>query len=381
MIASPEPCRAAAVFTQNAFPAAPVLYDQRLLAFNPEAIYAVLINAGCANACTGVEGEANARLSAEAVAAALGAHEHSVFVMSTGVIGVQLPIAKLLAGVPQAVDQLAPDGWEAAAAAIMTTDTRPKLATGRCRVGEREITCTGIAKGAGMIHPNMATLLGVVVTDAAISQPLLQQALVDAVAHSFNRISVDGDTSTNDTVLVLANGLADNEEIVDPATAAFAQFQALLTTVCTELAQAVVRDGEGATRFVTIQVNGAERDEDAHGAANTVATSPLVKTAFFGGDANWGRILAAVGRSGARVEPAQAALYIDGGPDAQTRLGELQLVAGGTPLAYGEEKASAIFAQPEIDVRVELGLGSGTATVWTTDLSHDYVSINGDYRS
>ncbi|MFN3979657.1 MAG: bifunctional glutamate N-acetyltransferase/amino-acid acetyltransferase ArgJ [Caldilinea sp.] len=381
LVASRVPCRAAGVFTRNLFPAAPVLYDRQLLAFNPEAIHAVLVNAGCANACTGPEGNANARITAEQTALHLGAHEHSVFVMSTGVIGVQLPMEKLLAGIPKVVEALAPDGWPAAAAAIMTTDTRPKLATRQVALGDATATITGIAKGAGMIHPNMATMLVVIATDAFIAQPLLQQALTTAVNVSFNRISIDGDTSTNDTVLLLANSLADNEEIVDAGSSAYTAFSAALTDLCTELAQAIVRDGEGATRFVTVRVRGAATDAEAHQAANTIATSPLVKTAFFGGDANWGRILAAVGRAGVQVDPARCDLFIDGGADATTRAGELQLVAGGVPLAYSEAAATAIFAQPEIDVRVELGLGDGAATVWTSDLSYDYVRINGDYRT
>ena len=381
LVASITPCRAAGVFTRNLFPAAPVLYDRQLLAFYPEAIYAVLINAGCANACTGVEGEVNARIAAEAVAQHLGAHDNAVFVMSTGVIGPQLPMDKLLAGIPAVVSRLAPDGWGAAAHAIMTTDTRPKLVSRTVAIGDRTVTATGIAKGAGMIHPDMATMLSVIATDAFIAQPLLQQALHAAADRSFNRISVDGDMSTNDTVLLLANGLADNEEIVDAGSAHYQAFVAMLTDLCTELAQAIVRDGEGVTRFVTIHVNGAESDAAAHQAANTIATSPLVKTAFFGGDANWGRILAAVGRAGIAVNPASVSLFVDGGPTGDARLGELQLVAAGAPLDYSEATATAIFAQPEIDVRVELGLGDGSATVWTTDLSHDYVSINGDYRS
>ncbi len=381
LIASATPCRAAAVFTRNAFPAAPVIYDRRLLHFNATDIYAVIINAGCANACTGVEGEANARMTAEQTALALGAHDHSVFVMSTGVIGVQLPMDKVLAGIPRLVDALTPHGWQAAARAIMTTDTRPKLFTCTAELTDGQARLTGISKGAGMIHPDMATMLSVIATDAAISQPLLQQALSVAVARSFNRISVDGDTSTNDTVIVLANGMAGNNEIVSADAPDYACFVAALTGLCTDLAQAIVRDGEGATRFVAIHVEGAASDEAAHAAANTVATSPLVKTAFFGGDANWGRILAAVGRSGAPVAPERAALFINGGPDSQQRLGELQLVEAGQPLPYSEAAATTIFAQPEIDVRVTLGLGDGSAVVWTCDLSHDYVSINGDYRS
>ncbi len=381
LVASRVPCCAAAVFTRNLFPAAPVIFDRQLLAFNSESIHAVLINAGCANACTGPEGTANARLASEEVALHLGAHEHSVLVMSTGVIGVQLPMEKLLSGIPSVVEKLAPDGWEAAAAAIMTTDTRPKLATRTAVLDGITVTLTGMAKGAGMIHPNMATMLSVVATDAAIAQPVLQQALTAANAVSFNRISIDGDTSTNDTVIVLANGLAGNDELAGTDSNAYAAFVAALTDLCTELAQAVVRDGEGVTRFVTVRVQGAASDAEAHHAANTIATSPLVKTAFFGGDANWGRILAAVGRAGIAVQPEQCALFIDGGPMAASRSGEVQLVAGGVPLAYSEETAGAIFAQPEIDVRVDLGLGAGAATVWTSDLSYEYVRINGDYRT
>ncbi|MCC6454027.1 MAG: bifunctional glutamate N-acetyltransferase/amino-acid acetyltransferase ArgJ [Caldilineaceae bacterium] len=380
LIVSRIPCRAAAAFTKNAFPAAPVQYDRRLLSLNPTAIHGVVINSGCANACTGVPGDANARLMAEAVERALGANDNSVFVMSTGVIGVQLPMDKLTQGIPQAVDQLRPDGWADAAQAIMTTDTRPKLVTRSAEIDGQTVRLTGIAKGAGMIHPDMATMLSCIATDAAISQPLLQQALSAAVERSYNCISIDGDTSTNDTVLLLANGLAGNPEITSTGPA-YDAFLAVLTEIATELAQAIVRDGEGVTKFVTIHVHGAKSAEEAHRAANTIATSPLVKTAFFGNDANWGRILAAVGRAGITVEPARCALFITGGASAADRGPELQLVAGGTPLPYAESEAAARFAQPELDVRVDLGLGDGEATVWTCDLSHDYVSINGDYRS
>jgi len=390
LVASLVPCNAAGVFTRNAFPAAPVLYDRRLLDFNPTGVRGVLINAGCANACTGTQGDANTRRSAEAVELALGAGDYSVLVMSTGVIGQQLPMEKLLSGIGPAVEALQPAGWPTAARAIMTTDTRPKLATVEVTLpaGGQHVSAriTGIAKGAGMIHPDMATMLSVIVTDAAVSQPVLQQALTAAVDRSFNRISIDGDTSTNDTVLLLANGLADNDEIAATGDPGYALFVSALTELCTALAQAVVRDGEGATRFVAVNVNGAVDDGEAHRIANTIATSPLVKTAFFGGDANWGRILAAVGRSGATVDPLRASLTIDGGPVAgdggqPQRLGMLQLVAAGQPLNYSEAAATAIFAQPEIDVYVELGLGSGAATVWTSDLSYDYVRINGDYRT
>ncbi len=381
LIASRTPCRAAATFTTNKFPAAPVTYDQQVLNLNPEGIHAVIINSGCANACTGVEGAANTKRTAEAVASALGASENSVLVMSTGVIGVQLPMEKLLAGAPKVAEALRPDGWEDAARAIMTTDTRPKLFTHTATIGGKNVRFTGISKGAGMIHPNMATMLSTIATDAHIAQPLLQQALSAAVGKSFNCISIDGDTSTNDTVILLANGFADNAEITSAGSPDYSAFVDALTTICIDLAQAVVRDGEGVTKFVTIQVNGAVSDAEAHAGANTVATSPLVKTAFFGSDANWGRILAAIGRAGIAVEPANCSLFVTGGATRGERLPELQLVAAGTPLRYQEADAAARFAQAELDVRVELGLGNGSATVWTCDLSHEYVSINGDYRS
>ena len=381
LIASRVPCRAAATFTQSTFPAAPVVYDRRLLSFNPDAAAGVVVNSGYANACTGVEGDANTRLTAEAVERNLGAPDNSVFVMSTGVIGVQLPMDRLLAAIPTAVAALRPDGWPDAAQAIMTTDTRPKLVSRTSGRTGSEIRFTGIAKGAGMIHPDMATMLSVIVTDANISQPLLQHALHTAVYQSFNRISIDGDTSTNDTVLLLANGLASAEMIVDDSSPNYLDFVANLTAICTDLAQAIVRDGEGATKFVTIRVEGAASDAEAHQAANTIATSPLVKTAFYGNDANWGRILMAVGRSGIQVDPGRCSLYVSGGPEGGPHLDELQLVQTGTPLPYAEADASARFSEPEIGVRVDLGLGTGSATVWTTDLSHEYVSINGDYRT
>jgi glutamate N-acetyltransferase / amino-acid N-acetyltransferase len=381
LIVSRTPCRAAATFTQSAFAAAPVLYDQQVLAANPAGIHGVIINSGCANACTGTPGDANARRTAEAVEEALGAGDHSIFVMSTGVIGVQLPLEKLLDGIPQAAAQVRPDGWPDAAQAIMTTDTRPKLFTRTAVIDGVTIHLTGISKGAGMIHPNMATMLSTIATDVAISHSLLQQALSTAVNKSYNRISIDGDTSTNDTVLLLANGAAGNPEITDANSLAFTTFQEALTAISIDLAQAIVRDGEGATKFVTIQVNGARSDADAHAAANTIATSPLVKTAFFGGDANWGRFVAAAGRSGAYIEQARCSIFIAGGATPAERTPELQLIAGGTPLDYSEARATEIFSLPEIDVRMELGLGNGSATVWTTDLSYEYVKINGDYRT
>ena len=379
LIASPTPCKAAAVFTQNAFPAAPVLYDKDLLRMNPEGTHGVVINSGNANACTSAEGNANARRMAEAAEKSLGSTDNTAFVMSTGVIGVQLPIGVIEAGIPEVAAKLRPDGWEDAAAAIMTTDVFPKWASGQADIGGKTVTVTGIGKGAGMIHPNMATMLATLATDAAIAQPLLQEALASAVSHSFNRISVDGDTSTNDTVLVMANGAAGNDEITEKG-ADYDAFVDALTAASMELAKLIVRNGEGVTKFVTVQVEGAVSDGEAHTVANSIAKSPLVKTAFFGHDANWGRILCAVGYSGAQVDPTKAHLFIAAGqPDAGNA--ELQLVDAGTPTNYAEEDASSIFAESEISVRVSLGLGEGAATVWTCDLSYDYVSINAEYRT
>ena len=395
LIVSDRPCAAAAVFTQNRFPAAPVLYDRRLVAENSAGLRGVVINAGCANACTGDEGLADAAQMAAEAELAAGLPPHTCAVMSTGVIGVRLPLDKIRAGVRLAATQLTASGWETAACAIMTTDTRPKVAF-------REvdgIRLFGMCKGAGMIHPNMATMLAAIVTDAAIAPAALDKVLRGAVEVSFNSISVDGDTSTNDTVLVLANGAAGAREVQSPE--ALSAFTAAFTSLCTDLAQQIVRDGEGATKFITIHVTGAASHADARRAAKAIANSPLVKTAFYGGDANWGRILCAVGYSGAAVEPDRADLWIaarhgghgshgvagyDAGGEEAARHGGhggplLQLVAGGRPLAYSEAEASAIFAGSEITVIVGLGLGDGEATVWTCDLSHAYVDINGHYRT
>ena len=379
LIASPTACRSAAVFTQNAFPAAPVLYDRDLLNMNPNGTHGVVINSGNANACTSAEGNANARRMAEAAEKSLGSTDNTAYVMSTGVIGVQLPIGVIEAGIPEVAAKLRPDGWEEAAEAIMTTDVFPKWASAQAEIGGKTVTVTGIGKGAGMIHPNMATMLGTLATDVSITQPLLQKALRTAVGRSFNRISIDGDTSTNDTVLVMANGAAGNAEIVGEGQD-YEAFVDALTEASMEIAKLIVRNGEGVTKFVTIQVEGAVSDEEAHTVANSIAKSPLVKTAFFGHDANWGRILCAVGYSGATVDPTRAYLYIAAG-QPQAGHTELQLVDAGTPTDYAEADASAIFAESEISVRVALGLGEGAATVWTCDLSYDYVSINAEYRT
>jgi glutamate N-acetyltransferase/amino-acid N-acetyltransferase len=370
LVVSDAPCSAAGVFTQNRFPAAPVLYDQAALQANAAAMRAVVINAGNANACTGEQGLADAARMAALVEASLDLPSGSALVMSTGVIGLPLPMNKIEAGVNEAAllarseTGQSGEGRNLAAQAIMTTDTRPKLAARR--VGAASLL--GIAKGAAMIHPNMATMLAVVVSDAAVEPAALHAMLRRAADRSFNAISVDGDTSTNDTVLVLANGMAGPVDL--------AEFETALAGVCTDLAQQIVRDAEGASKFITVRVSGAASEAGARQAAQTIATSVLVKTAVYGGDPNWGRVLAAAGRSGVDLDPACAALWFsgDGGP-------EYQVVAAGAPLPYDEAEAARIFACRDLLIHLDLGAGAAEATVWTSDLTHDYVSLNAHYRT
>jgi glutamate N-acetyltransferase/amino-acid N-acetyltransferase len=373
LISADQPCAAAAVFTTNQLQAAPVQFDRAVLQRNPAGIQAVVINSGCANAVTGEQGQHNAQATAQAVIEALDLPCDTVLVMSTGVIGEHLPMKKLLPAVFTAAQQLTTDAeaGHAVAHAIMTTDTRPKEVTLRTTLDGVPITIGGTCKGAGMIHPNMATLLALVCTDAAIDPPSLDTALRYAVDRSFNCMSIDGDTSTNDTLLALANGLASNPPITATDTPSFKMFQDALTVVCTELAKLVASDGEGATKFVTIDVIGARTFVEARQIGRTIATSSLVKTAIYGTDANWGRVLAAVGRSGIPVDPSKLALTF----------GNVQLVANGTPLAYNEADAHATLTGADVHITVDLGLGEESATVWTCDFSHDYVSINADYRT
>jgi len=373
LIVSDRPCAAAGVFTTNLMKAAPVLLDQELLAADPSHMRAVIVNTRCANACTGDQGLVNARHMGTLTARALGVEPSQVLVMSTGVIGTHLPMDRIEHGVSLAVEALGGD-WEMAARGIMTTDTRPKLATAQAMLSQGTVTLTGIAKGAGMIAPNMATMLSLIVTDAALNSEQAASMLSAAAATTFNRIVIDGDMSTNDTLLLLANG-ASGVEVTSSDEAAFA---IALHRVCLELAQAIVRDGEGATRFVTLEVCGAANDADAHQIANTIATSPLVKTALYGADANWGRIVAAAGRAGVAFHTHAARLWIAPG---QVFDDGLLLFEHGMPTAYSEDRATEIVRAPEIYVRLEVGSGGGTATVYTCDLSHDYVSINGSYRS
>lgn len=372
LIVSQKPCVAAATFTRNLVKAAPVLYDQGLLARNRTAIWAVVVNSGNANAVTGPQGlrdaERMAQITAQALALPPGA---GVCVMSTGVIGVPLPMEKVEEGIHRAVHHLSHDGGANAARAIMTTDTRPKQAGLTADVTGTEVAVAGIAKGAGMIHPDMATMLAIVVTDAAITPEALDAALHYAVERSFNCISVDGDTSTNDTCLVLANGLAGNPVIEQTAGEAFVAFRDALTAVCQDLARQIAFDGEGATKRVTIDVHNAGSFEAARQVGRTIATSPLVKTALFGRDANWGRVLAAAGRAGVPFDPDKTSLWF----------GELQVLRDGQPIPFDEDEALRILSEPDVFITLDLGGEPGHATVWTCDFSYEYVTINAEYRT
>jgi glutamate N-acetyltransferase/amino-acid N-acetyltransferase len=369
LIASDQPCRAAGVFTTNRVKAAPVLYDQEILAKPEHPIRAVIVNAGNANACTGDQGMADSRRMAQEIAQHLGCAPDEVLVLSTGVIGVPMPMDKVSMGIDAAANALLPDGWDAAAQAIMTTDTRPKIATITTKAG---YTLTGIAKGAGMIAPNMATMLALVATDADVSDAALGEALRAAAGESFNRIVIDGDMSTNDTLLLLANGASGVKVGAgDPA------FLEALKSVCIDLAQKIVRDGEGVTKFVTLHVTGAPTHEAARTVADSIARSPLCKTAFYGGDPNWGRVVAAAGYSGVEVAPERMALWL---LDAAGQPA-MQLVERGQGCDYDEPAAIALMQGPEWGFRLDLGLGGEETTVWTCDISHDYVSINGHYRT
>ena len=373
-----EQCAVGAVFTQNRYAAAPVQVCRDHLA-SGQAIRALVINTGNANAGTGEPGLANARQTCTAVARSLGLHHEQVLPFSTGVIMEPLPLDRLLAGLPQALSNAAQqqtaDGaqWLSAAEGIMTTDTLPKAYSQRFEVDGRVVSATGIAKGAGMIRPNMATMLGFLATDAAVA-PALMNALARRLADaSFNRVTVDGDTSTNDSFVVMATGRAGHAPVTDLDSSAGRALVTALTAVARQLAHAIVRDGEGATKFITIQVEGGRTAAECLQAAYAVAHSPLVKTAFFASDPNLGRILAAVGYAG--IDDLNVNTI-------DLHLGDVHVVnAGGRNPEYREEDGQRVMKQSEITVRIRLGRGEATDTVWTCDLSHDYVSINADYRS
>ncbi|MFZ3047028.1 MAG: bifunctional glutamate N-acetyltransferase/amino-acid acetyltransferase ArgJ [Desulfatirhabdiaceae bacterium] len=367
LIVSDVPATAAGVFTQNRVKAAPVLLDMERIRSGMG--QAILVNSGCANCCTGEPGYQDAVSTTDAVAAGLGIAADRILVASTGVIGQPLPLEKFRAAIPELVSSLSSDGFSSLAEAIMTTDTVPKLVSRNFSLGGTTVTITGAAKGAGMICPNMATLLCFLCTDIAATADQLRQALSYGTGQSFNRITIDGDTSTNDTALILANGLSGAAIQTDSD---FVIFQDALTGVMVDLAKMLVKDGEGATKLVEVVVKGAQTDGDARKVADTIANSPLVKTAIFGEDANWGRILAAAGRSGVDVDPDRIQIYFND---------VLMFVNGQGQGKDVEDQATRVLKLPEYVLTVDLNQGAGRSSVWTCDFSVDYVKINADYRS
>jgi len=363
--------RVAATFTRNRFCAAPVTVAREHLDQN--APRALLINTGFANAGTGAQGLEDARASCAALAKLMGCTGTEVLPFSTGVIGERFPLERFIAGLPGCLANLDENHWEDAAQGIMTTDTVPKGSSSQVRIGGHTVTVTGIAKGAGMIRPDMATMLAFVATDAVISQKVLQACITQAVSKTFNRITVDGDTSTNDACVLLATGLAGNAVIDVSQGEVYAVLADAVTEVFAELSQAIVRDAEGATKFITVEVRGGKSESDCLDVAYTIAHSPLVKTAFFASDPNWGRILAAIGRAPvASLDVNAVSVYLN----------EVCVVQHGAVAPdYIEAKGLAVMRLPEIVVGVDLGAGSSSARIWTSDLSHDYVRINAEYRS
>jgi glutamate N-acetyltransferase/amino-acid N-acetyltransferase len=383
LMALPEQAISAAVFTQSHFAAAPVQLAQSHLASCSGAIKALLVNSGNANAGTGEAGLAMARGHCAALAKHLGIAVDSVLPFSTGVIGQLLPDSLMLAGIERAANALQEeatlDHWRGAAEGIMTTDTRPKLTSRQCTISGNTVTLTGFAKGAGMIEPNMATMLAYVFTDAAIVQPLLDTMLRRALAKSFNAISVDSDTSTNDSMVLCATHAGP---AIETGSADETAFQQALDSLCLDLAQAIIRDAEGATKFVTVTVEQGDSTEECRSVARAIANSPLVKTALFASDANVGRLLAAIGKA---EVPQPVNTELTRALDAnriRVLVGEVPAFElGGVAAGYTEEQGAAVFAQEDIDITVQLGRGGATYAMYTSDLSHDYVSINADYRS
>ena len=367
-----EGASVAGVFTQNRFCAAPVQVSREHLAAG-QGIRAMVINTGNANAGTGAAGLANARATCAALAKELGLKAEQILPFSTGVIMEELPVQRIVAGLPAAIANAKADNWAAAAEGIMTTDTQPKAYSRQVQVGGKTVTVTGISKGAGMIRPNMATMLGYVATDAAIAPALLQSLVKELADGSFNRVTIDGDTSTNDSFVLVATHQAGHAQITAWDSADAQALKAALLEVSRLLAQAIVRDGEGATKFITVQIDGGKTEAECRLAAYAIAHSPLVKTAFFASDPNLGRILAAVGYAGIDdLDQSKIDLHLD---DVHV------VVDGGRHPAYKEEDGQRVMKQSEITVRVGLGRGTASQTVWTCDFSHEYVTINADYRS
>lgn len=373
LIELPEQATCAGVFTDNAFCAAPVTVAREHLRASAERPRYLLVNTGNANAGTGDPGLRDARSCCEAVAAAAGGSATDVLPFSTGVIGEPLPVDAITAALPAAVAALDANGWADAAQGILTTDTRPKGLSVNFRCEDREYVVTGIAKGAGMIRPNMATMLAYLATDAAVQPALLQRMLKNAVDMSFNRITIDGDTSTNDACLIMATGSADNAFLESESDPLYQALADAVEEVCVALAQGLVRDGEGASKFVTVQVNGGRDERECLDVGFTIGHSPLVKTALFASDPNWGRLLAAIGRAGLpQLDVNQVALYLNDVLIAEQ---------GCRAVSYTEEQGIAAMAPDEIVIRVELNRGDASAAIWTTDFSYDYVRINAEYRT
>lgn len=375
MVYSEKPCKAAGTFTTNTVKAAPVKWDQDIVYHQPEA-QVIVCNSGIANACTGEEGFGYCRETAKAAAEALGVSENSVLVASTGVIGMQLPIQKLTDGIKAMAPVLDGDleAGNQAAKAIMTTDTVEKEAAVEFEAGGKTVTIGGMCKGSGMIHPNMCTMLGFVTTDLNISKELLQEALSENVKDTYNMVSVDGDTSTNDTVLLLANGMAGNPEITEK-NEDYQAFCEALNYVNTSLAKKIAGDGEGATALFEVKIIGAESKEQAVTLSKSVVTSSLTKAAIYGHDANWGRILCAMGYSGAQFDPEKVDLYFE------SKAGKIKIIENGVATGYSEEEATRILSEEAVTAIADVKMGTCTATAWGCDLTYDYVKINADYRS
>lgn len=375
LVYSQTPCKAAGTFTTNVVKAAPVKWDYQVV-HKSEYAQVVIINAGVANACTGAEGFGYCKETAKAAAKAFGVPESAVLVASTGVIGMQLPMDKILAG----VDMLAEakggslEHGAMASRAIMTTDTMPKEIAVEVEIGGKTVTIGGMCKGSGMIHPNMCTMLGFVTTDVNISKELLLKALQEDVKDTYNMVSVDGDTSTNDTVLLLANGMAGNEEILEE-NEDYQTFCQALNFVNTYLAKKIAGDGEGATALFEVKVVNAASKEDAVTLSKSVVTSSLTKAAIYGHDANWGRILCALGYSGVQFDPERVDLYFE------SSAGKLKIIENGISTGYSEETATKILSEPEVTAIADMKMGDYSATAWGCDLTYDYVKINADYRS
>ena len=378
LVVADEPCACAATFTQNVFCAAPIIVSREHLdGVSYGTARALVVNSGVANAATGSKGVQTARSVAQIVARQVGCPSNEVMVASTGVIGVHLNLDTFEEGVPLAYDALGRQGGSDAAQAIMTTDTKPKEYAVSFKgddVGFPGCTFTvgGMCKGSGMIMPNMATMIACITTDVPVTSAAAREALKRAVDASFNKVTVDSDTSTNDCCFLFASGAAASQgSTFEPGTQAFELFERALHAVCQALARKMAADGEGATRLITVYVSGAANDEQADAAARTIANSPLVKTAIFGHDANWGRIAAAAGRSGAQFRQEDVSIDIMGMP----------VLRAGLPIPFDEDEALRRFERPEIDINVDLGAGTSSTIIWTCDFSHDYVTINGDYRT